>query len=152
MDSNEVKYEYFIAGRTRNKDAILAVRDVLRDAGKSYYCFLENEYESDGVEFKDGVDPETSMRQYEAIKDWRNNKLVRDIFEADMNALKASEKLILVLPAGKSGHIEAGAAYGMNKPLYAVGIQQETESLYLIFDEIFDDADKLKEFVEGNNG
>ena len=28
-----MQYEYFIAGRTRNKDEILKVRDVLRDAG-----------------------------------------------------------------------------------------------------------------------
>jgi hypothetical protein len=51
--------------------------------------------------------------------------------------------LILLLPAGKSAHIEAGVAYGMGKKLILVGEQKETESLYLIFDECYNSVDEF---------
>ena len=41
---------------------------------------------------------------------------------------------MLVLPSGKSGHIEAGIAYGMGKKCYAIGEFDATDSLYNIFD------------------
>ena len=44
---------------------------------------------------------------------------------------------MLVLPAGKSGHIEAGIAYGLGKKCYAIGEFDATDSLYNIFDDIF---------------
>ena len=40
---------------------------------------------------------------------------------------------MLVLPAGKSGHIEAGVAYGLGKKCYAIGEYDATDSLYNIF-------------------
>ena len=52
-----------------------------------------------------------------------------------MNALRNSQNLILLLPAGKSAHIEAGAAYGMGKHCILIGEQKEAESNYLIFNE-----------------
>ena len=147
-----MQYEYFIAGRLRHKDEIQKVVDILRDAGKSYYCFLDNEYVGESVQFTKDKNPEEAMKQFEQIPDWRNDETVKKIFENDMNALKASEKFVLVIPAGKSGHIEAGTAYGLGKPCYAVGEQIETESLYLIFNEMFPTVSKFKEFVEVNNG
>ena len=52
-----------------------------------------------------------------------------------MNALRGSEALVLLLPAGKSAHMEAGVAYGLGKRMILIGEQKEAESLYLIFDE-----------------
>ena len=37
------KYEYFIAGRTRNKEKILNVCDLFDKYHISYYCFLKND-------------------------------------------------------------------------------------------------------------
>lgn len=34
---------------------------------------------------------------------------------------KISKNLLLVLPAGKAAHIEAGIAYGLGKKCYAIG-------------------------------
>lgn len=49
------------------------------------------------------------------------SETIRTIFEDDLDGLKSAEKLIMVLPAGKSSHIEAGIAYGLGKECYAVG-------------------------------
>ena len=54
----------------------------------------------------------------------------------------------MVLPAGKSGHIEAGVAYGLGKKCYAIGEFDATDSLYNIFEEIFKDEKELKEYLK----
>lgn len=80
------------------------------------------------------------MEEFEK-RDWRKDPYVREVFENDMNAEKESETLIMLLPAGKSAHIEAGVAYGMGKRLILIGEQREAESLYLIFDETYPTID-----------
>lgn len=66
-----------------------------------------------------------------------------------MQALKDSDALILLLPAGKSAHMEVGVAYGLGKRLVLVGEQKETESLYLMFDQVFGTEE---EFLRGIGG
>lgn len=56
----------------------------------------------------------------------------------------------MVLPAGKSAHIEAGVAYGLGKKCYAIGQYDVTDSLYLIFDKIFANEEELVEFLKGD--
>lgn len=60
------------------------------------------------------------------------------------------DKPTLVLPAGKSGHIEAGVAYGLGKKCYAIGEYDVTDSLYHIFEKIFTNSKELKEFLNNN--
>ena len=76
------------------------------------------------------------------------SETVLRIFNEDMEAEKNSENFLLVLPAGKSGHIEAGVAYGMGKKCYAIGEFDATDSLYNIFEEIFSSKEELKSFLE----
>ena len=42
--------------------------------------------------------------------------------------------IILLLPAGKTSHIEAGIGYGLDKKMILIG-EPETEPHYLIFDK-----------------
>jgi len=79
------------------------------------------------------------------------SKTVLNVFKSDMEAEKNSENFLLVLPAGKSGHIEAGVAYGMNKKCYAIGKFDATDSLYNIFEEIFNNENDLEEFLKNFN-
>lgn len=139
------KYDFFIAGRWRNKQNIQNVLDAVRDAGKSAFCFIENDYKGELVEFSKDADPNTFMAKFERLP--QSHPLVRKIFEKDMAAQRASDIFILVLPAGKAGHMEAGAAYGMGKRCYAVGTVEQTESLYCIFDQIFPDLESLKTWL-----
>ena len=46
--------------------------------------------------------------------------------------------------------IEAGVAYGLGKPVYAVvspDFDFKPEAIYLIFDKIFQNVDEFKEFI-----
>lgn len=140
----EKTYEFFIAGRTRNKEKILDICKIFDDFNISYYCFLKNE--KSHVEAGLDLNDEKLADTFEKLD--LNSSTVQTIFKYDMEGLKASKKLLLVLPAGKSAHIEAGVAYGSGKKCYAIGEYDVTDSLYLIFDKIFSDENELKNFFE----
>jgi hypothetical protein len=141
---NEV-YDFFIAGRTRNRENILKICNIFDSLNISYYCFLKNEQShiEAGLDISDH--PEELMKKFENME--LNSEAVKTIFKYDIEAEQKSKNLLLVLPAGKSGHIEAGIAYGLGKKCYAIGEYEVTDSLYLIFDKIFADEKELLEFL-----
>lgn len=129
-------YQYFLASRYRNKEAVLDLARKMKVRGKTYYCFVESEASLKNVGALD-ADAEAAMQQFESIPNWTHDRRVCEVFEMDMAALKGSETILVLLPAGKSVHIEAGVAYGLGKRLILIGEQKEAESLYLIFDEFY---------------
>ena|SRR3989344_5683945 len=136
-----MKYQYFIASRWRNRDNVIELTRRLREKGNTVYCFMESTPSSEVGAIDD--DPEEVMRKYEAILNWRDDERVQNIFHTDMNALRGSEALVLLLPAGKSAHMEAGVAYGLGKRMILIGEQKETESLYLMFNELYPNMDQF---------
>lgn len=140
------KYDFFIAGRWRNYTEVKKVLDVVRANDKTAYCFIENLYQGSKVEFKQDSSIESIMQKLEALP--TDDEFIKHIFENDMQAQRDSDNFLLVLPAGISGHVEAGASYGMGKKCYAVGIPEKTETLYSIFDEIFSDITLLENWLK----
>ena len=140
-----IKYDFFIAGKTRNKDKILKICDLFDKYNISYYCFLKNDDTMNSYG-EDGQTEEEKMQAFEKLG--LKSDVVLNIFNQDLENEKASKNLLLVLPAGKSGHIEAGIAYGMGKKCYAIGEFDATDSLYNIFENIFTDELELEEFLK----
>ena len=127
------------------------VREVLetvRASGNTAYCFIENDYKGEKVEFIAGNDADEFMQKSEVLP--QDDALIRKIFEADMNAELDSQNFLLVFPAGISSHIEAGVAYGAGKKCYAVGTPEKTEPLYTVFETIFPDVQSLKSWLENS--
>ena len=139
------KYDFFIAGRWRNYAEVKKVLEAVRANGKTAYCFIENLYEGSKVEFKQDDNIESIMQKLESLPS--DDQFTEQIFENDMKAQRASDNFLHVLPAGISGHIEAGAAYGMGKHCYAVGTVEKTETLYSIFKTIFPDLNSLQNWL-----
>jgi uncharacterized ferredoxin-like protein len=139
------KYDFFIAGRWRNHKEIQKVLDVVRTSGKTAYCFIENQYEGEKIEMNPEY-VENFMQEMESLGD--SDEFINKVFERDMQAQRDSDAFLLVLPAGISGHVEAGASYGMGKKCYAVGVPEKTETLYQIFDEIFPDLHILETWLK----
>ena len=139
------EYEFFIAGKTRNKDNILKLCDMFDKYNISYYCFLKNE---DSMKsYAEGTENvEERMKIFEGL-DLKSEPVLK-IFNEDLEAQKVSKNFLLVLPAGKAGHIEAGISYGMGKKCYAMGEFDATDSLYNIFETIFKDETELEEFLK----
>ena len=142
-----MKYEFFIAGKTRNKENILKICDLFDKYNISHYCFLKNEETINSYGNSDDVNDKMDVFESLDLK----SDVVLNIFNQDLENEKASKNFLLVLPAGKSGHIEAGIAYGMGKKCYAIGEFDSTDSLYNIFDNIFSDVEELEEFLSNYN-
>jgi hypothetical protein len=140
------KYDFFIAGRWRNYAEVKKVLDLVRAHNKTAYCFIENLYEGSKVEFKHDASIESIMQKLESLP--KDDEFIKHIFKNDMQAQRDSDNFLLVLPAGISGHVEAGASYGMGKRCYAIGIPEKTETLYSIFDEIFPDVNSLEDWLK----
>ena len=141
----DFKYEFFIAGKTRNKENILKICDLFDQYNISYYCFLKNDGTMDSFGEKDQNEFE-KMEIFESLD--LKSDVVLNIFHEDLDNEKQSRNLLLVLPAGKSGHMEAGIAYGWGKKCYAIGECDGTDSLYNIFEEIFKNNQELEKFLK----
>jgi len=139
MNKIPLQYDYFISTRWRNRDLALDLTNKLRKKNKKVYCFFENKFAQKHA----SENPEEFMKKFEATKNWKKDKYVNGIFKDDLDALKKAKSLIMLLPSGKSSHIEAGIAYGLNKKCILIGEQTETESLYLIFSEFYPDLDSF---------
>ena len=140
----ENKYEFFIAGRARNKENILQICQLFDKYNTSYYCFLKNE--KDWGYGNSNQTPEEKQQEFESLN--LKSDVVLILFENDMNGEKSSKNLLLVLPAGKAAHIESGIAYGLGKKCYAIGEYETTDTLYNIFEEIFANENELEEFLK----
>lgn len=140
------EYEFFIAGRTRNKEKIFEICSILDEYNISYYCFLKNEKSHKEAGLDLNAKPEDLASNFEKLD--LTSDTVKTIFKYDMEGLKKSKNLLLVLPAGKSAHIESGVAYGLGKKCYAIGEYDVTDSLYLIFDKIFANKEELIDFCK----
>jgi hypothetical protein len=136
------KNDFFIAGRWRNYENVKAALDAVRAAGKTAYCFIENHYSGEKVEFDPAGDINGTMTTLEGLT--LDDSLVQKIFDTDITGEKEAINFVLILPAGISGHMEAGIAYGLGKRCYAIGVPEKTETLYRIFDEIFPDVEAFK--------
>src|SRR5688572_19248375 len=96
-------FDYFIASSTRSKDLIIELTEKLRQKDKTVFSFIE----SDPLAKPIG-------EEIPATK-WRDDPRTKHIFEKDIVPLRHANHVILLLPAGKSAHIEAGIGYGLGK-------------------------------------
>jgi len=135
-----MKYDYFIAGRWRNREQIQRVTELVRAKGFTAFCFLENDY----TEILDKLGLDDSAMQSEHTESLPlEHPLIQEIFKKDIEGQRMSENFLLVLPAGIAGHMESGISYGMGKKCYALGVPEKTETLYAVFEHIFKDEDEL---------
>ena len=74
------------------------------------------------------------------------------VFNFDLKHIEASDIGVLVLPAGKSGHLELGYMIGRGKPGYIL-FDKEPERydvMYKFAKDVFFDVDKLGETLAKN--
>ncbi len=65
-------------------------------------------------------------------------------FKFDFDAMKGADACVLILPCGRSAHLEAGYFVGAGKPLLILIPEQiEPELMYKMTPYIFEDAGKL---------
>jgi hypothetical protein len=120
--------KFFIASPWRNKDAVRSLTGALALRGHAAYSFLDS-----GANLATGRSVIEEVKQFgRSIADWEDDPLIGRIFESEMQALRESDAVILLEPAGRSSLTEAGIAYGMGKKVVLVGLVDHPEVVYRI--------------------
>lgn len=131
--------DFTLISRFRNKEQCELLIKKLEEKGKSCYNFCKLPADKNNP----NAHPEDQMKVFESVKDFHNDEYYKQIFEEDLEGLKNAEKVILLLPAGTSAHMEAGIAFGIGKPLVLIGEPEKPETLYLVFNERYKDMDEF---------
>lgn len=118
-----------------------AVVDALRTAGHAVYdfrdpltCFAWSEIDPDWL----GWDPET----YRGLLD---NPIAVAGYEADYAAMRSADTFVLVLPCGRSAHLELGWAVGQGKrtAILLSPDKFEPELMYRMVDKLATSTDEI---------
>ena len=123
--------DYTILSKFRNKEQVENLIKELKKRGKTCFNFCEKPADPENPQ----AHPEEQMKKLESTKNFFENKYFKHLFEEDLDGLKNAQKVIVLLPAGNSVHIEAGIAFGLGKKLILIGEPEKPDSLYLIFKE-----------------
>lgn len=83
-------YEFFIAGRARNKENILKICDLFDKYNISYYCCLKNE--NNWGYGNENQTPEEKQKDFEALD--LKSDIVLNLFNTDLEGEKNSKKFI----------------------------------------------------------
>lgn len=137
---------YYLIGSLRNKE-IPVIEKQLREKGIDTFA----EWHSAGPEaddwFKHYMDGR-NLTYREALKTYA----ARHIFEFDKAHLDRCDGAILVMPAGKSAHLELGYMAGQGKPTWI--LFDETPERYDLMSQFANDiafsVDELVELIKGS--
>lgn len=146
----ETRPKIYLASSWRNK----FYPKVLERIASEYtvYDFRGKEPESGSNPFNwDDIDPNWLEWTPQAFKNNLSHKLAFSGFSRDMEALKACDVLVLLLPCGRSAHLEAGYAVGAKKRVIVYLKQEgfEPELMYKMIpkgsrDIVFNDDELMQ--------
>lgn len=125
----------------------MEMAELLRSEGHlaDAFCDEENRVsfnwsELFGIMDREGVDI-TELNAKDMMKHWR----VQAAFKEDKKYLDWSDAVVMLMPCGRSAHLEAGYAVGCGKKLYIVGGFEKGE-----FDVMYGFADGMFDYSELN--
>ena len=118
----------YVASSWRNKRQPLLVSR-LRYVGLEVYDFREPEPESKGFHWSE-IDPRWKDWKPEEFIEALGHEVARHGYRTDMDALERASTVILLMPCGRSAHLEAGYARGQGKRLGILLSDGEPELMY----------------------
>jgi hypothetical protein len=134
--------DIYVASSWRNPYQQSTVQ-ILRAAGHTVYDFREPEPGVRGFNWSD-IDPNWQWWTAAQLAKGLKHPIAVDGFRRDMRALKACDVCVLVMPCGRSAHLELGYAVGADKRT-AVLLEdgQEPELMWAMADWRGGDIDGL---------
>lgn len=128
----------YVAGSFAHQVAVRAFAQRLRDAGHKVYCFCDEQEPTYklGVKIRENklvnrVNHRTALLQPD----------IRNIGILNWKKLDEAEIVVVMLPCGKSAHLEAGYAIGKGKRAYVYGYLPlgEFDAMYVMMDDVFNE-------------
>lgn len=118
----------YVASSWRNNIQPRVVK-ALRDAGHEVYDFKNPAPGNNGFQWSE-IDPNWQNWTPEQFREGLSHPTAEHGFGFDMAALESSEACVLVLPCGRSAHLEAGYSIGAGKPTIILLESGEPELMY----------------------
>lgn len=133
----------YLVGSMRNPQ-VEAVAAALRSTGHSVF----DDWISPGPE-TDVLWREYELRRGRTFTQALAGKHAQDVFEFDKRHIDESDTVILVLPAGKSAHMELGYAIGTGKEGYILldGEPERYDIMYAFATQVFNHVDEMMAVV-----
>jgi hypothetical protein len=119
-----------------------AVVVALRAAGHEVYDFRHPAPGNDGFGWGQ-IDPNWRDWTSEQFRAALDHSIARRGFEFDMNALQAADATVLVMPCGRSAHLELGYAVGADQSTFALLAEGEPELMLSMVDHLCLDMPEL---------
>lgn len=139
----------YVASSWRNPYQQEVIR-ALREAGYEVYDF-KNPPGKTGFSWSEvGINSqgETTEGYFDGLLHWR----AQEGFRSDYEAMKAADTCVLVLPCGRSAHLELGWCAGAGKKTAIVLLEQPVtpELMYLCCDAILPSIEQLLDWLAGH--
>lgn len=114
----------YLASSWKMKQTVITMDKILKDAGHAVDSFCSEDSERvsfdwdelTGIMENEGIDIDNS-NAIDMMGHWR----VREAFQEDKKWIDWADVLIMIMPCGRSSHLEAGYAVGKGKKMYIVG-------------------------------
>lgn len=137
----------YVASSWRNKRQPEVVA-AIRGTGLEVYDFRNPREGDKGFHWSE-IDPDWKTWSPEKFRAALSHPLAESGFKSDMDALRASSACVLVMPCGRSAHLEMGYAIGQNKFTAILLEDGEPELMYKMVDAVCVNLDEVvKALVE----
>lgn len=136
----------YVASSWRNNIQPIVV-EALRKIGHEVYDFKNPEPGNHGFHWSD-IDVNWKTWTPEEFKEALKHRIAVDGFNRDMMALIDCDVCVMVMPCGRSAHLEAGYALGAGKPLIIMLSDGEPELMYNMTSHICVDIKGIKMHLE----
>ena len=126
-----------------------AMVDFLRGQGHTVYDFRHPEEDNDGFHWKE-IDPQWNTWDIDRFKDALWSPIAHDAFHLNKRALECCDLVVLLLPSGRSSHIEAAYHAGKGGPVIVhcpTAFEFDPELMYKLFTTITTTEGELMEFL-----
>lgn len=134
----------YVASSWRNNIQPKVVEE-LRKAGHEVYDF-KNPPKSTGFSWSE-IDPNWEKWTTEDWDKALSHPRAIQGFLSDFNAMKWADAGVLVMPCGRSAHLEAGYFVGAGKPLFILMAPSEPELMYAMADYLCHSMEDLTSFI-----
>lgn len=143
----------YVASSWRNERQP-AVVAALREDGHAVYDFRNPEPGNTGFSWRQCASPEQLIDGRRFRDEVLTHPAARAAFALDMNALRNAEATVLVLPCGRSAHLELGYATGAGQRTLVLLDEpmSEPELMYLMNSQICVSLDEILETLSEKGG
>lgn len=138
--------EIYVASSWRNKYQPMVVH-WLREHGFDVYDFRNPGGDDHGFHWSE-IDPNWQSWNTEDFIKGLTHSLAGRGYASDIAALNKSDAVVLVLPCGRSAHLEGGYAAGQDKPLVILSIEACEPELMYKMGTVVPDLDSVVEALK----